>query len=110
MSSTAWPRGTLATALRAAHQRWPEATAPQLAILVGCQRDCARQLVRSMGLPVPRAKEQRLTWTPEMKAAIVAGALQRKPVVQLADHVGVSSAALVLGALEIIREMSCASS
>jgi hypothetical protein len=106
MSSARWPRGTLARALTEAHHKHPLATAPELARIVGCDRACARGVVRSLGLPVPLAKEQRITWTPDMKRALVEGALQRRPADRLADHIGVAPASLVLGAMEVIRELT----
>jgi hypothetical protein len=83
----------------------PLATAPELARAVGCDPACARMVVRSLGLQVPVAKQQRITWTREMKDALLDGALRGASVERLADHIGVAPQALVLGAMAVIRDL-----
>jgi hypothetical protein len=105
VSSKRWPHGALSKALTDAHRRMPMATAPELAREVGCDPGCARVVLRNLGLPVPPAKEQRVTWTPAMKQALFEGVLLGRSVEPLAERIGVSTGALILGAMELIRDL-----
>jgi hypothetical protein len=110
MSSKRWPAGTLSRALFAAHQSYPEGTAPDLARMVGCDPGSARVVLRILGIKTPTDKPQRIQWTPELKAAIIEGARAGTSITLLSERIGVAPASLALGALEVIRDLACASS
>lgn len=107
MSSRRWPSGTLRAALLAAYRRYPLATPPQLAAIVGCSAGSARVILRGAGVPFVRDNGGLpLSWTPEMKRALLDAALSGKPVDRTAEDMGVHKSTLVLGAFEIIRDLA----
>ncbi|WP_374649043.1 hypothetical protein [Rhizorhabdus sp.] len=105
MSSARWPSGTLRRALLSAHGLYPKATAPELARIVGCRPESARQVLRDNGVRVPSAHLQRLTWTDDMKRTLIDGSLSGRSVQSLAEQIGVDRGTLALGAIEVIRDL-----
>lgn len=110
MSSKRWPAGALRDALLEAHQKYPTATAPDLARFVECDPGCARVILRSAGVSVRKAKPQKLTWTAAKKQRLLQGAIAGETVTQLSEGLGVAPQSIVLGALAVIRELACAHS
>ena len=105
MSSARWPHGALAAALIEAHAAHPFATAPQLAIIVGCKPECARGVLRNLNIRMPSAQTVQIDWTKEMKAALIDGTRRRASLNSLATQIGVPRASLLHGALEVIRDL-----
>lgn len=107
MSSRRWPNGKLSAAITKAYRANPLATASQLAGTVGCSPASARVVLRRLGISFVRDNGGLpLSWTPEMKQALLSAALSRKSVDRTAEDMGVHPCTLVLGAFEIIRELA----
>ncbi|WP_374650279.1 hypothetical protein [Rhizorhabdus sp.] len=105
MSTGQWPAGTLRRAALAAYQLRPDATAAELARMLGSTPARVRTTLHQQGIKPRLEGRVRIVWTPDMKAALLRGLLKGRSANAIARTLGVSSNALFSGAVEIIRDL-----
>lgn len=105
MSSARWPSGTLSRVLLTTAKQYPDATATELARIVGCSQSSARTLLRKHGVRVQLGGQPRIAWTDDMKDALVRGIIKRRSAVAIARTIGVTPQTLLSGAAEVIRDL-----
>lgn len=105
MSTGQWPPGTLRRATLGAYQLRPDATAAELARMIGSTPVRVRAILYQQGIKPRTEGHVRIVWTPEMKATLLRGLLKGRSANAIARNLGVSSNALFSGAAEIIRDL-----